>query len=205
MARVPPGDDRDLSAALGAGPAAGGRGGHGASVPQPKRRPARTGGARREARSPRRSRRPALARPTKRPPPRCVSAVRRGSSPVWRRQDSNLGRLSRQIYSGLSSLPTICGFPSTTNCRGTPGGKRVRLRARGGRMSAIAGVPAADSRTGVLPGHVSQRSVGRLAHCRVARSSIGSIHCHPCSALTGRSNSPGPWRTPPDGAALRLN
>src|SRR5262249_22082546 len=35
---------------------------------------------------------------TDRPPLICVSADQRGFSPVWRRQDSNLGRLSRQSY-----------------------------------------------------------------------------------------------------------
>lgn len=36
---------------------------------------------------------------TRRPPPPCVSAVQRGSFIAWRRQDSNLGRQSRRIYS----------------------------------------------------------------------------------------------------------
>ncbi len=57
-----------------------------------------------------------------RPPPYRVSAVERGSSSVWRRQDSNLGRLSRQIYSGLPSFPVTSASVHPRLSRGTDGG-----------------------------------------------------------------------------------
>jgi hypothetical protein len=61
----------------------------------------------------------------KRPPPCCVSAVRRGSTFMWRRQDSNLGRLSRQIYSGTDLAALTCNFIRFQPLWGTHGGMRL--------------------------------------------------------------------------------
>jgi hypothetical protein len=41
---------------------------------------------------------------------------------MWRRQDSNLGRLSRQIYSGPTEVALIRQFSCEVSDRGIPGG-----------------------------------------------------------------------------------
>ncbi|MCW7946812.1 hypothetical protein AAW14_33730 [Streptomyces hygroscopicus] len=55
---------------------------------------------------------------TKRPSLICVSADQRGSSPKWRRQDSNLGRHSRQIYSPITLGKRTHLLPATTALTG---------------------------------------------------------------------------------------
>ncbi len=96
MARVAARDDGDLATALGAVSAAG-RQGHAPSLPptHPAPVPAHDEG----------------------PRDLLFGQVTGPFDPVWRRQDSNLGRLSRQIYSlrVKHTLTFVCGTKDTAS------------------------------------------------------------------------------------------